>query len=257
MSNMMSTVFIGYIVEAIYKDGVPTMELRVRVPSVHGANARQGINDRMLPIAKPMVIPGAEYSKETFADMIRHLNKVYIIFESGDYSKPVYFGLKGNSELYDLPTSSVFIRRYAGVYEFPTEGNSAYLYMAADTGMLYTWDVTHSIYKALITSTSGTGDTLIGTVNLFTNVGPISGTRVIDGIETSPGDKVLVVGAAGIDNAIYTVSSSGTWPKLINVEDSQIISIDEGALYAGTMLKINSSSVIIVKKSELTKWSTI
>ena len=103
---------------------------------------------------------------------------------------------------------------------------------------------------------SGSGDTLIGTVRLFTNVGPISGTRIIDGVETVPGDKVLIVGAAGIDNAIYT-ASSGAWTKLVNVEDSQIISIDDGAIYAGTMLKVNSSSVIIVKKSELTKWSAL
>lgn len=101
----MSKVYIGYIVEPIYKDGKITLELRVRVPTIHGISSRSGIKDEDLPIAKPMFMPGIIYNQHLFLEAINNINKVYIIFEGGDTTEPVYLGIKGNSNLYDIPVN--------------------------------------------------------------------------------------------------------------------------------------------------------
>lgn len=251
MSNLMSTVYIAYVVEIIYKDGAPTLDMRVRVPSIHGAK----VPSSQLPIAKPMVIPGSEFNAETLVSMMSKLNKVYVIFESGDYNKPVYFGVKGNGDLYDLPTQSVFIRSFETAGHFPATGSLAYLYRALDTGMLYMWSPSLLNYTAFVTS-DVMGDTIVGTVAAFTTDGPISGLRTIDGVTLKVDDKVLVVGAIGIDDGIYLVKT-GEWVKTIAVVDRQVMSIDYGLIYGGTMIKVMSGTWEIVKKSEQTKWSII
>lgn len=256
MTNEMTTIFIGYIVEAIYKNGKPTMELRVRIPSVHGANRRNGVGDEKLPIAKPMIIPGMEYNADEFEDLIKSLNKVYVIFESGDLNKPVYFGIKGNSELYELPTSAVFIRLYNSVLDFPSEGSISYLYKAADTQQLYFYDINNHAYVAFMNSSLDPGDTLIGTINLFTTQGPKYGLRVIDGVETAPNDRVLILGAVGIQSGIYGVTS-GDWTLISTVTEGQVVAVDSGTIYGGTLIKITDNSFMIVKKSEQVKWNKL
>lgn len=256
-TNKMSTVFIGYIVEKIYKDGLPTLELRVRIPSVHGANSRTGLADSKLPIAKPLVIPGVEYNKASFEEMTQYLQKVYVIFESGDIMKPVYFGLKGNSELYDLPASSVFIRLYNSTLDFPSEGNTAYLYRDDSTGMLYTYNPVNHAYEAFLTQTSvEAGDSLIGSVRLHTLSGPAFGIRVIDGKETQLGDRVFIYDPANLVVGVYAVTA-GTWTKLSNIYNKQIVAVEEGTVYSGTLLKVLDGSVLIVKKSEQVKWQQL
>ena len=104
--NKMTAIYIGYVTEIIYKNDLPTMELRVRVPSIHGVSSATGLVDEDLPIAKPLFIPGITYNKELFEEALQSLNKVYVIFEAGDDNLPVYLGLKGNSDLYDIPFES-------------------------------------------------------------------------------------------------------------------------------------------------------
>lgn len=101
--NKMTKIYIGYVIEPIYKDDRITLELRVRVPSIHGINRFNGLKDEDLPIARPLFMPGITYDQELFLEALDSINKVYIIFESGDLDKPVYLGLKGNSDLYDIP----------------------------------------------------------------------------------------------------------------------------------------------------------
>lgn len=104
MSNLMTKIFIGYVEEIIYRDGRPTLELRVRIPSVHGTNSSTGLKKEDLPIAKPIFMPGATYRTQALEQAIESVNKVFVIFESGDQAKPVYFGVKGNEDLYEIPS---------------------------------------------------------------------------------------------------------------------------------------------------------
>jgi len=104
MPNLMTNIFIGYVEEIIYKEGRPTLELRVRVPSIHGTNTSSGLRKQDLPIAKPIFMPGSVYRTQALEEAIQSVNKVFVMFESGDQSKPVYFGVKGNEELYEIPS---------------------------------------------------------------------------------------------------------------------------------------------------------
>lgn len=101
-NNLMSLIYLGYIVEIIYSNGIPTFELRVRVPSIHGINSKVGISDSDLPIAKPLIIPGTILDVERFEEFISSVKLVYVIFEQGDLSRPVYLGLRNNATTYDL-----------------------------------------------------------------------------------------------------------------------------------------------------------
>lgn len=104
MPNLMTNIFIGYVEEIIYKDDRPTLELRVRIPSIHGTNSRDGLKKQDLPIAKPIFMPGASYKTAALEQALQNINKVFVIFESGDQQKPVYFGVKGNEDLYEIPS---------------------------------------------------------------------------------------------------------------------------------------------------------
>lgn len=101
--NAMSKIYIGYVVEPIYQDNRITFELRVRVPSIHGTSSQNGVRNEDLPIAKPLFIPGLVYNQKAFLDALESINKVYVVFESGQHRSPVYLGLKGNHDLYQIP----------------------------------------------------------------------------------------------------------------------------------------------------------
>jgi hypothetical protein len=256
MTNKMSTIFLGKVVEVIKdNDGVPTLELKVRVPTIHGSNYRTGVRDRDLPIAKPLVIPGLSYNSETFEEDVSKYKRVYIIFNQGDYNDPVYFGIATPRESYNAISSATYIRTFASVSAFPEEGSTAHIYRSLLTNALYYWDSEDTSYRSLINPSDALGDTLVGTVKVFTDTGPTYGSRVIDGIEVLNDDKDLVVGAIDVDNGIYTVSS-GNWTKNKDVDDREVISVDDGRVYGGTMLRIDSGAVMIVKKSEKVKWAS-
>jgi len=106
MANLMTNIYIGYVEEIMYKNGKPTLELRIRVPSIHGADESKGIKKSQLPIAKPIITPGTSFNDVQLVEELQAINKVYVMFESGDNQKPVYFGVKGNEDLYTIPSFS-------------------------------------------------------------------------------------------------------------------------------------------------------
>lgn len=103
MANLMTNIYIAYVEEIIYKDGLPTLGLRVRIPTIHGTNSTTGLSREQLPIAKPIFPLGFTYKISALENALKKINKVFVMFESGDQNKPVYFGLKGNEDLYEIP----------------------------------------------------------------------------------------------------------------------------------------------------------
>lgn len=102
MSNLMSKIYIGYV-ESIVKGRFdqPTLDLRIRVPSIHGTDGTKGVKNQHLPIARPLLAPGTQINKAKFVEHLEHINKVFVVFESGNYNKPFYLGIT-NSALYEV-----------------------------------------------------------------------------------------------------------------------------------------------------------
>jgi hypothetical protein len=142
MSNLMTKLYIAYVVDIIYENGKPNFNLRVRVPSIHGASNATGINDADLPIAKPLFSPGVGYNQSLLEETLQNVNKVYVIFESGNYSKPVYLGLKNDETLNAIPSNVSQIFFYEQKEQFPTLGNPTYIYWAQNLDILYYWEWT-------------------------------------------------------------------------------------------------------------------
>ena len=102
MSNLMSKIYIGYV-ESIVKGrfGQPTLDLRIRVPSIHGTDGTKGVKNQHLPIARPLLAPGTQINKAKFIEHLEHINKVFVVFESGNYNKPFYLGIT-NSAIHEI-----------------------------------------------------------------------------------------------------------------------------------------------------------
>lgn len=102
MSNLMSKIYIGYV-ESIVKGrfGQPTLDLRIRVPSIHGTDGTKGVKNQHLPIARPLLAPGTQINKAKFVEHLEHINKVFVVFESGNYNKPFYLGIT-NSVIHEI-----------------------------------------------------------------------------------------------------------------------------------------------------------
>ena len=102
MSNLMSKIYIGYV-ESIVKDRFdqPTLDLRIRVPSIHGTDGTKGVKNQHLPIARPLLAPGTQINKAKFVEHLEHINKVFVVFESGNYNKPFYLGIT-NSAIHEI-----------------------------------------------------------------------------------------------------------------------------------------------------------
>lgn len=73
------------VIEIIKHLDEPTTHLRVRVPSIH-----RGLRKQDLPVAKPMGIPGNTIDLKQFIKQLKELKYVYVYFESGDISQPMY-----------------------------------------------------------------------------------------------------------------------------------------------------------------------
>ena len=96
MGNLMSTLYIGYVKEIIRDTmGVPTFDLRVHVPAIHGFRVS---DETKLPIARPLVIPGMTIIQEDL-EAIYNDNligqRVIVFFESGNKTNPIYLGVIG------------------------------------------------------------------------------------------------------------------------------------------------------------------
>jgi hypothetical protein len=103
MAIEMNKIYIGSVVEVIKDDfDVPTSELRIRIPSVHGSSGSGGVADDKLPIARPLMFPGTIFSKPNFLKISDSIKIAYVVFEAGTPTKPVYFGLRTDTTLYDI-----------------------------------------------------------------------------------------------------------------------------------------------------------
>lgn len=100
-------------------------------------------------------------------------------------------------------------------------------------------------------------DIMIGSVNVFTKEGPFAGFRTIDGHTLQESDTVLVVGNAS-DNGIYIVNTGGVWQRIQEVEPFQVISIDNGIVYGGSMQKkMKNGTTLQVKNPERSSWRVL
>lgn len=132
-TNSMTKIYIGFVEEVIRdSENNPTLELRVRVPTIHGPNSTSGLVSSSLPIAKPLILPGMLIDK-TFIEFIKNTDRVYIIFEFGDYTKPVYFGIRNDQSLYNMSSGILESLNYAtatekGVIRLEVIDETAYIY---------------------------------------------------------------------------------------------------------------------------------
>lgn len=101
MSNLMSNIYIGLVVEIIKENGKPTLDIRVRIPSLH-----IGLKDKDLPIAKPIIMPGMFVDPIHFENYFSQVNRVYVIFDSGSKAMPRYFGALGEGASTIIPEES-------------------------------------------------------------------------------------------------------------------------------------------------------
>lgn len=92
----MREVYIASVVEVIKHEGKPTLDLRVRVPSIHGNTIRA----KDLPIAKPVMMPGVAINWNEFIEHLQYINKVYVIFDGSNYTRPMYLGAVSEYSIY-------------------------------------------------------------------------------------------------------------------------------------------------------------
>jgi len=131
MSKHKDTFFMAKVVEVILDEGVPTLELRIRIPTLHGSSTA-GVADADLPKAKPMLIPGTIVDPDHFDTTIVG-EIVYIILEGGDVTRPLYFGLRGSAADYIKVNDVVPVIPYAGpvvpgIVRVVKDGTTGYIY---------------------------------------------------------------------------------------------------------------------------------
>lgn len=97
-------------------------------------------------------------------------------------------------------------------------------------------------------------DIMIGAVSVYTEEGPFAGFRTIDGHTLQKSDTILVVGN-GSSNGIYSVNTDGVWQRIQKVETFQVVSIDNGIVYGGSMQKkMEDGTTLQVKNPERPAW---
>jgi hypothetical protein len=81
----------------------------------------------------------------------------------------------------------------------------------------------------------------------------LTGYRTIDGVTLRDGDKVLVTGQGEL-NGVY-IAKEGQWVRMLKVMPNQVVSIDEGIEYGGSMQKkLANGATTTVKNPERSKW---
>ena len=144
--------YFAKVVEIMRDDlGEVTYGLRVRVPSIHGSTER-GVPDTDCPIAKPMMIPGSIMNKASFETSTPIDTVLYVIFDRGNLSSPIYFGLSVDlttldTSVFDLPyatetTKGVIRAKVVGTtgYIFTTDHQTVVAYINYDGTVLQTAD---------------------------------------------------------------------------------------------------------------------
>lgn len=91
-------IYVAYI-EELMRDatGKPTLGLRVRIPSRHGYV--DSLSKDELPIAYPLLIPGAVVDTTEFENQMREADSVLVIVRDGNLQYPNYIGLTTTTPL--------------------------------------------------------------------------------------------------------------------------------------------------------------
>lgn len=98
-------------------------------------------------------------------------------------------------------------------------------------------------------------DIFIDRTTVYTNTLPLIGFREIDGVTLKPNDTVLVAGLGQEQNGIYIVGENGEWVLVTQVQPNQVISIDDGIEFGGSIQKkLSDGTTKMVKIPERQKW---
>lgn len=101
-------------------------------------------------------------------------------------------------------------------------------------------------------------DIMIGVVTVMDTTLPLSGFKTIDGVTVESKDRVLVTGLGKEHNGIYEVNENGTWKLLQEVKPNQVVSVELGYEYGGSLQKKEHNGVtVMVKKPERTQWRVL
>jgi len=131
-NNYSDKHLIAVVVEVIKDiDDLPTLELRVRIPTIHGVLPR-GVADNLLPLAKPLIIPGSTVDTTKFNTNIVGA-KLFVLLENGDVNKPLYLGMPAGADDFSqgvtIPYASELIPGLVRVKTVTDEfGTTGYIY---------------------------------------------------------------------------------------------------------------------------------
>lgn len=101
-------------------------------------------------------------------------------------------------------------------------------------------------------------DIMIGVVTVMETELPLNGFKTIDGVTVKRKDRVLVKGLGKEYNGIYEVNENGTWEFLQEVKPNQVVSIELGHEYGGSLQKKEHNGVtVMVKKPERSHWRVL
>lgn len=109
------------------------------------------------------------------------------------------------------------------------------------------------IYEKILTGEGN--NVMVGTATVFTETGPLTGFITVDNHTLKENDTVLVAGHGVALNGIYQVNSDGTWNRTTTIEVNQVVSIDSGHVFGGSMQKkMYDGTTLMVKKPERSSW---
>lgn len=130
-NNNLNSIYRAKVISN--KDPLEIGRVQIRVPSIHGTDINDGLRDEALPYASPCVF---DASFESGSFIVPEVNStVFVFFEGGEPSKPVYFG---NSISYEHTES-----QYVG-------NSDTNLYQNSDGKRIkraYTSDVPKNVYR--------------------------------------------------------------------------------------------------------------
>lgn len=260
--NLQTNIYTGYIEELIYENGNPTLKARIRVPSVHGTTFR-GLKTNELPIGYPLLVPGVNIDASVLLEHLESTTKVMVMFEAGNSSALLYFGLKATpimAQVKPVNQRNTTVLKYDNLVLNPPDPlRTDVIYWDTTTDMLYYVDESNTL-KPFFESSSTQGDTLVGVLKVATNLdlsNPTYNTqRVVDGYPCQDEDFALSLNTFGARRIYMWLDGQSKWVSTTIPEINQVYHITNGNTHAGNMLKIktNAPYYTIVKASEYQKW---
>lgn len=93
---MKSKIYTAQVIEIIEKQGEPTLELRIRIPILHGTDKASRIRTEDLPIAKPLLLPGVAVDINKFKELAKE-NSLVQVKIYGNLEEIYYLGFVADS----------------------------------------------------------------------------------------------------------------------------------------------------------------